>query len=95
MWETTEEQRARVDRYTQAYLAANARPSEQRTGNLESVGTQRLGLNQVFKYWRCVDCFTEYPQRPDRLWPTCNGCAIRLCPYCRPATSIAKTEIPR
>jgi hypothetical protein len=43
----------------------------------------KLGISQIFDYYCCVDCGTEYPKK-DNEPITCNGDIIGQCPWCRP-----------
>lgn len=51
------------------------------TGKLVSTGRKPLGM-QIFNWYQCVDCKTEFPQE-DSGSITCNGHVIGSCPWCR------------
>lgn len=46
-------------------------------GRLIDEGIHKLGINQSYRYWTCVDCGTTYPEIEGVV--SCNGKAIKVC----------------
>lgn len=53
----------------------------EKTGVLRYIGRFKLA-RQVYDYFRCVDCGTEFPEIDGSA--SCNGHKISRCPWCRP-----------
>lgn len=53
----------------------------EKTGVLRYIGRYKLA-HQMYDYFRCVDCGTEFPQIGGSA--SCNGRKIARCPWCRP-----------